>query len=271
MTRQRITLAGLERLAEQLSNRDLEVVATLARVRVASFRQLERLHFAGHPPQSAARLCRRTLARLVDRRVLARLDRRIGGVRAGSSGFVYALDTVGQRLAGARGPAGGERLRRPWTPSDRFLAHALEVSELWVGLVEAERRDELDVLGFQAEPASWRRFTGPGGETITLKPDAHLVLGLGQYEHHYFVEIDRATESPLAVGRQLTAYRQYWSSGQEQARSGLFPVVVIAVPDQRRRDSVVKVAASQPPETWEIFRVVVTHGLMGLLTDRGTP
>ncbi|MEW6153917.1 MAG: replication-relaxation family protein [Actinomycetota bacterium] len=262
-----MTLGRLQGLAQDLSQRDLDIIATLARVRVATFRQLERLHFAGHPPDSAARLCRRTLARLVEeRQVLARLDRRIGGVRAGSEGFVYALDTAGQRLAGARGPAGGPRPRRPWTPSVRFIDHVLAVSEIYTCLRELDRGPGVDLIQFQAEPAAWRRFLGPGGGVAVLKPDAYVVLGLGDYEHHYFIEVDRATESPAAVGRQLTAYRHYWATGTEQGRIGLFPIVVIAVPDARRHQAITEVAARQPAETWSIFRVVIAEGLVDLVT-----
>ncbi len=47
---------------------------------------------------SAARIARRVLARLTELGVLARLERRIGGLRAGSSGYVYYLGPAGQRL-----------------------------------------------------------------------------------------------------------------------------------------------------------------------------
>ena len=270
MTRQRMTLPRLQRLADDLSVRDLDIVATLARVRVASFRQLERLHFAGHPADSAARLCRRTLARLVECQVLVRLDRRIGGVRAGSAGFVYSLDTGGQRLAGAHGPAGGRRPRRPWTPSVRFLTHTLDVTELYVQLREVERQKDIELLAFEGEPASWRRFSGPAGGPALLKPDAYVMLGLGDYEHHYFIEVDRATESPAAVGRQLTAYRQYWATGLEQKRTGVFPLVVVGVPHDRRKEDVLDVAGRQPAEAWRLFRVVLAEQLVRALTEEGS-
>lgn len=269
MTRQRLTLSPLQLLSDHLTDRDLDIVATLAKVRVASFRQLERLHFAGHPADSAARLCRRTMGRLVERRVAARLDRRIGGVRAGSAGFVYALDVAGQRLAGARGPAGGRRPRKPWTPSVRFVKHGLAVTELYVELRELENRGDVDLLDFQGEPAAWRRFPSPGGGVATLKPDAKVVVGQGEYEHHYFVEIDLATEAPSAVARQLTAYRQYWTSGAEQAATGLFPIVVVAVPDDRRREVLSEAASRQPADSWSIFRVVTIRKLAAFLARGG--
>lgn len=56
--RRLITLAAL------LTDRDRQVLDTLARVRLATTRQLERLHFIEGEPSANARTARRTLAKL---------------------------------------------------------------------------------------------------------------------------------------------------------------------------------------------------------------
>lgn len=253
--RPRLTAGRLAALVEHLSERDLSIVITLARVRMASARQLERLHFDGPNPVTAARRCRRTLERLVSVGLLARLERRIGGERAGSAGFVYALGLAGQRLAGGVGPAGRGRVRRVWTPSFPFLAHLLAVTELYVQLVEADRAGRLELLDFATEPHCWRRFTGAGGEVVTLKPDAIVRTALGRYEDSRFVEVDRGSESPATLARKLDVYRAYWSSGREQAAHDVFPGVLVLVPDDRRLQVVVDVAARQPAQAWPLFQV----------------
>lgn len=253
--RRRLTTGRLAGLVEQLSERDLAIVATLARVRLATAQQLERLHFEGSNPITAARRCRRSLERLVAIGVLTRLERRIGGQRAGSAGFIYTLGLAGQRLAGGVGPAGRGRVRRAWTPSFPFLAHVLAVTELYVRLVEADRAGRPELLDFDAEPACWRRFTGAAGEVVILKPDAVVRTGVGRYEESRFVEVDRGTESPATLGRKLDVYRAYWSSGREQANRGVFPGVLVLVPDDRRVQVVVEVAGRQPPEAWGLFQV----------------
>jgi len=126
--RTRVTEAYLAGLAHELTPRELTLIQDLDRLRLASVKQLERLHFTAESPRANARQARRTLARLTDLRVLVRLERRVGGVRAGSRGSVYTLDVAGQRLASACGPAGGIRIRRPWTPGGAFIAHQLAVS-----------------------------------------------------------------------------------------------------------------------------------------------
>ena len=61
-------------------------------------KQLERLHFTELSGASGPVVRRRVLGRLVRWEVLTTLERRIGGVRAGSSGLVYALNIAGKRL-----------------------------------------------------------------------------------------------------------------------------------------------------------------------------
>lgn len=124
MSRRYVTAARLAELERSLSARDRAVIATLARIRVATTTHLERLHFSGVTRRQA----RGVLASLTDRRLLARLPRRIGGVRAGSAGFVYGLGVAGQRLCVPR----DRRPQRPWNVGLPFLRHALCVTELYV-------------------------------------------------------------------------------------------------------------------------------------------
>jgi hypothetical protein len=252
----RITEAYVAELERTLTPREQAIVTSLDRLRLASVKQLQRLHFTADSERANARQARRTLSRLTDRRIVTRLERRVGGVRAGSQGAVYALDVAGQRLASVCGPAGGIRIRRPWTPATPFLAHQLAVTELFVRLTETAARDVLEVLDFDAEPVSWRTFTGLGGSRTVLKPDAFVRLGLGEFEDSYFVEVDRATHSGPSVGRKLTLYRRYWQTGREQSRrAGVFPKVLVLVPSDARRTALVEVAAAQPADSWPLFQV----------------
>jgi len=250
----RMTLARVAAVAEALDERDLAILASVARVRMLTGGQLQRLHFASVP--SPDRQARRVLARLTHLAVLARLKRQVGGRRAGSSGFVYTLGLAGQRLAGDRGPAGGRRRERPWTPSTMHLAHHLLVSELYVEVCEAEMTGGLDVLEFEAEPACWRPFIGSAGAGVTLRPDAFVRLGVGETERLAFIEMDLATESPTTMERKLDRYRLYVASGIEQERWGTVPMVTWVVPDEDRANVVAGVCQGQPRELWPLFVVV---------------
>lgn len=261
MRRLYVTPKRLAELEGQLAPREREIIATLDRLRVATTGQLARLHFTELTPRSAARQTPQTLKRLADRRIATRLERQVGGIRAGSQATVWSLDLAGQRLASTCGPAGGPTCRRPWTPSLTFLAHRLAVSECYVLLVERCRASRTNLLDFDAEPYCWRRYAAPHGGLTTLKPDAFARLGTGDYERGVFVEVDRATEAPSTLKRKLTAYRHYWETGREQERRGYFPEVVISVPTATRKDVMVEVCGAQPEEAWSLFRVVLAPEL----------
>ena len=94
MSRPYLSSQRLGRLIDQLSQRDMEVLETLERVRLASASQLGRLHF----PTATAQVRRRALLSLDNRRLVVRLDRQVGGTKAGSSGYLYELSDVGQRV-----------------------------------------------------------------------------------------------------------------------------------------------------------------------------
>lgn len=253
----RLTAAQLARLDATLTDRERAVLHTLSIVKAASGRQLQRLHFAAVP--SADRQCRRLLARMVERRLVARLGRSIGGVRAGSAGWVYALDAAGQRLAAPH----WSRWRRPYTPGPLFLRHRLAVTEVYVEVVEAERRGEVEVLAFATEPECWRQAGG-----VVVKPDACARLLLPNFEDVWFIEVDCGTEAPVTLARKLAAYRRYWQSGVEQERHGVFPAVAWLVPDAARYQAVVDVIARQPADSWPLYRVALLSDATAVLTGR---
>ena len=157
-----LTMAAYRAALARLAARDLLLVRYVAELRFVSGEQLARLCFEGTTPHAA----RQGLLRLTRLDVLARLPRPVGGVRAGSAGFVYCLGPVGQRLAIERGWLPERRTRRPLAPGTLFVHHALMVSELHVRLIEADRRGDYELLTLQSEPACWRK-----GGSLTLKPD----------------------------------------------------------------------------------------------------
>lgn len=259
MTRRYATAKRLADLERSLTPRDRAIILTLDRLRVATTEQVRRVVFHDLTPGSAARKAPAVLNSLTARQIVTKLERQVGGVRAGSRAAVWSLDLAGQRLASACGPAGG-RTRKPWTPSLSFLAHRLAVSECYVSLVESERTGAADLLDFDAEPLCWRRYASALG-TRSLKPDAFVRLGVGEIERGAFVEIDRSTESRSTLAGKLRAYRQYWETGREQERRGYFPRVVFAVPDADRLAILADLYVAQPEDTRPIWQVTLTADL----------
>ena len=272
MTRQPyVTAKRLTALEQSLAPRERAIIDTLDRLRVATTEQLRRLHFADLTPRSASRQAPKALARLADARIACKLERQLGGVRAGSRAAVWSLDTAGQRLASsACGPAGGYQPRRPWTPSLALIAHRLAVSECLVLLTERCRAGGCELLDFEAEPLAWRRYASPYGGTSVLKPDAFVRLMVGDFERGAFVEIDRATESRSTLGTKLRGFRTFWESGREQSRRGYFPKVVFAVPSEGRKETLVDLFAAQPEETWPLWQVVLADDLPAALAGEAS-
>ena len=247
-----ITRARVTAIADQLNAKDRSILADVARLNVASAAQLRRLH--GDDSVTGRRRVRGQLERLTADRVLARLERRVGGERAGSDGFVYALDTVGQRIV----YPDWRSYRTPWTPQPMHLRHALAVTQLYVDLNLAELAG-VRLKRFDAEPACWRSFHGPGGARLTLKPDAFVILAGPDYQDRMFVEIDRSTESLPRIITKGRTYIHYFESGREQGHHGVFPIVVWIAPHDRRRAQLIDALSKLPPEHWRLFVVTTDN------------
>lgn len=253
------------RLRARLGDRDLAVLASLARLRLLTGEQVRRLHVADGSPDTSSRRARALLQRLADLKLVVRLSRRVGGVRAGSSGYVYGLSGHGQAVLATDGPCGGRR-RRVWETSPAFQDHVLGVAEVYVRLVEAHRQDSAELLTYDAEPSCWRTFPGIGGQAVTLKPDAFVRLGVGEFEHSAFLEVDRGTESGPTITRKLGVYIAYWRSGIEQAHSEVFPRVLWLANGERSARRITAALTQLPGETRHLFQVTFLDNAAAILT-----
>lgn len=248
------TAARVVRLRRELGERDLAVLASLQKLRLLTTAQIARLHFADLSPSTQARRCRALLQRLARLRLVVRLPRAIGGVRAGSRGHVYGLSGLGQAVLDAGDTS--KRRRTVWQGKPYFQDHMLAVAELYVRLVETCRNSKAELLVFEAEPACWQRFPGPAGQTVMLKPDAYVRIGIGEYDLASFVECDLGTESLPTIQRKAQVFVSYWRSGLEQQRLGVFPRVLWLAPNNHRvtamRDALRRVVAGTAPELFSV-------------------
>lgn len=251
----RLSLARVERLAAQLTERDRAIMLDLARTRVLTGAHITRLRFAELSANTRDRMRRRVLARLISMGFVATLERQIGGAHSGSSGLIYALDSGGQRalpFIQAREEIEPQvRARKPWTPGQSFLLHSLDVSELYVQLIEAERAGQLELAEFLAEPASWFS-NGMGG---VMKPDAYALIQAGKAEDSWAIEVDRATESLPTLRRKLLAYVDFAHAGQEGPH-GVTPRVLVTVPHSQRLTAVLRLVRDLPEPAGRLFVVV---------------
>ena len=267
----RVSRLELLKLAAQLPDRDRRIVETVGMLRLARTDQLRRLFFSELTTENArTRVCRRSLQRLTETQLLRPLERRmIGGSRAGSSGQVYALAPAGRRLLAHVAGHGAPSNRGVHEPGLLFLTHTLAIGDLYLALIEADRDGKVDLLSFEPEPT--RTYTSPIGATMTLKPDAYVRLGIGDYEQLSYCELDQGTEGRGALERKLHAYLALYRSGREQAEHGLFPRVVWITPSETRAAYISSLVDALPTDTHQLFATTTTERAPSVLTGVDVP
>jgi hypothetical protein len=140
----------------------------------------------------------------------------------------------------------------------------LAVAQLVVDCTLAARDKRFDVLICQAEPECWRQFTNMNGGVV-LRPDLFLTLGVGEYEHRFFVEVDRGTEHLPALIRKCRLYESYYRSGLERAAHGVSPRTCWVVPDEARALRLRQEIDRDRHLTNQLFAVTVSSSALAVL------
>jgi hypothetical protein len=256
-----ITRKKLKQIAKTLNGHDREILRSIYRFRYLTTGQLRRLHFReSATPTAATRAANRATARLRKLSLIDCLERRIGGVRAGSGSFIWGLTEAGFKLFETRkNPA----RKRFFEPSTKFMAHTIAVAELYIRLSEMP---DVEVEAVEAEPDCHRQYAGIGGAPLKLKPDLYAVTLWGEFEDHRFFELDLATESVSRIIRKCGQYLDYYRSGHEQRANGVFPFVAWIVPSEKRKEAVVRRMREELSDT-AIFLVVTPCELRELVLE----
>ncbi|MCC9710219.1 replication-relaxation family protein [Streptomyces sp. MNU76] len=273
-----------------LSERDLDILGSLRDHRLLTTALIRRLHFPSggqHTPQgtseegslpkrhateaAASVATMRVLSRLESHGLVARLFRRIGGVRAGSNSLIWQLTSAGERLT-RQGNDEGKR-RRYLEPSAAFTFHTLATAELAVELHELAGNGAIELVDLESEPDCWRTFLAPHGAKQWLKPDLFAITAGGEFEDHWFLEADLGTEHTPVIVRKATTYQQYAATGTHQSEHEVFPVVAFVVPDERRKGTI-EAALKTESTTREsfaagMFRVVTKEGFSRFVAKGG--
>lgn len=269
----RISSTAIDVINDRLSDRDRLILRSVDDHQFLTARHIETLHFDSIAPDARSRITRRALVRLRGLRVLDTLDRRIGGIRAGSHGFIYHIGVAGDRLIERPARRCG-RLR--YEPSARFLNHRLAVADAHVTLIEADREARIDLADSAVEPATWRTFTGLGAARRTLKPDLYAETATADdLVRAWFIEVDLGTEHIPTLLTKCREYEAYRQTGIEQDRHGAFPLVIWSLthPDpakaERRRQALAEAIATDRTLPSALFRIVAPEQLLPLIQNGG--
>jgi hypothetical protein len=251
-------------LQQELSDRDWAILRSVAEHRFLTTKQIDQLHFTSHrTPTSAARSCRYVLHRLDELRVIRSLDRRVGGLHAGSAAFVWTTAAVGRRLLdlSATSPS-----RRHAEPSERFLQHSLAIADTHLALVAADQAGGLELLTVELEPVCWRPFVASSGSQAVLQPDLMVSTGAGDFEDAWFIEVDLGTEHLPTLLRKCEQYKRYRATGIEQERHGGFPWVVWLLSTEARAAALTSAIARKRSVDAALFKITTPSGLIPLMT-----
>jgi hypothetical protein len=137
------------------------------------------------------------------------------------------------------------------------LAHCLAVADAHLAVLDHAEQTGLSAQ-VTVERHAWRPYTGLGGERLWLKPDLFASLRgrdeQGAYEDRWFIEVDLGTESLPTLLRKCEQYEAYRRSGNEQDRTGTFPLVLWIFDDPARVAVLRHAVARRPRLTPALYR-----------------
>jgi hypothetical protein len=231
-------------------DRDRQIVLSIGRFGQLSTKNLNELHF--HDRASMTPMYR-TLERLVERKYLARIERRmVGGTGAGSGQYVYQLGSAGWTFCRREG--------RYW-PYRAVSYHTLAIADAYIELLKLERSGAIRIDGFSTEPDSWLTVAG-----ADLRPDLHVDVAdlYRRRSVSLWLEIDMGTERQKQVKDKLA---RYWHAYQHADSSTLpvVPLVLFIAPDEARERELKWMIDRGPEEAQALFMVSNMDGFASLL------
>lgn len=203
----------------RLTERDLDILQAVYEYEILSTQQLQTLFF----PSSQTAYARLSLLYhhgLLERRFLGLYADKM------NTPLLYVLDKRGaDALQAQRG------VEVTWRKRNRhvtitFLEHALAINQVRVAIAKAcQLREGFELIHWRGEnelKADYERVTietEMGRKvSISLIPDSYFVLQTPNGVAHFFLEVDRGTETVKRFKTKIEAYQVYYASGAYQRR-----------------------------------------------------
>lgn len=265
----KMTTARLEYIRSTLTERDQRLLSFMRNLRFMKTDQVRRIFYSEEDKTLHARKVAtfKTLNRLKNLGLVSHLEKRIGGVRAGSEGLIWFVTEAGARLL-SLGKEPDDFRSRVLEPVPVFLRHTIAVTEVFVMAFEICRDDPVMKLSrAEVEPDCWRSYQ-KNGKSISLRPDLYVRTNTGDYNDHLFIEMDLDTEAPTAIIEKCRRYLEYYQTGREQKTSGAFPLVLWIVQDVNRKAKIENAIKTSFRNRFpHIFFIIVPEELETVLRD----
>ncbi|NQD41431.1 replication-relaxation family protein [Glutamicibacter halophytocola] len=235
----------------RMTSRDAAIVETVNRFGQLSSGHIWQLHFHNTNKNSLDRV----LKRLVEKKLLSRIERRLVGGNGGGSGqYVYQLGSMGHDFLGKRGK---------FTPAHRTVKHhMLEIVDAYVQFVEAEKSGRIRVLNYFAEPDSHIDIAG-----AKLRPDLFIeyeLLGEGEAAS-YWIEVDRGFESVSVISSMVARYVHAMEHATVKDIETV-PAVLFIVPDAQRKRNIDTVIRREAKAYADMFSVEMRESFITSVT-----
>lgn len=228
----------------RLTGRDVDIIEAVHLYRILRQDQIQMLFF------NTKNAAQRALARLYDH---AFLERKFLPVLYGRSPTLYVLDKRGADLL--RSERGYEDLVWYSTNKDLktdFIEHTAALNDFRLSVVVSARLQGLELITWASESqlkADYDRVRiAHLRRSVSVIPDGYFVLATPHGKAHFFVEVDRGTETLQRFKQKVRAYVAYHESGGYEQRYGTQSLRILTVVIGEGRLSNLKMATQQVTE-----------------------
>ncbi len=225
----------------RLTERDVDILEAVHQYRVLRQDQIQTLFFG---TKAAAQ---RVLVRLYDHGFL---ERKFLPVLYGRSPTLYVLDKRGADVL--RSERGYEDLI--WYSSNKdlktdFIEHTTAINDFRLSVVVSARKQGLELITWASESqlkSDYDRVRiGNGKRPVSLIPDSYFAVSTPAGKAHFFVEIDRGTETLDRFRQKVRAYVAYYESGGYEKRYGTRSIRILTVATGEGRLANLRAATAQ--------------------------
>ena len=240
-------------------NRDLTLLCSLFESRVMSTDHATALYFDGKDEAAKKRLQKLKAAGLLSERPRKAFEPSILFLTR------KGLEMLQERGILAEYPAFDlQALDRRARVSDLTIRHELEVMDVKAAFHAAiQKMPSFSIAGFTTWPLL-HEFTvyrpSTGGAETPVKPDGfiriHETETAGKFEHTFFLELDRSSETQDKLIGKASSYFEYYKSGGFAIRNGAnrddfkkfpFRVLIVCKNTERRNNTAERLLKNTPP------------------------
>ena len=133
-----------------------------------------------------------------------------------------------------------------------FIEHTAALNDFRLSVVVAARRQGLELIRWASESqlkADYDRVRLPNARrAVSVIPDGYFALNTPLGKAHFFVEIDRGTETLQRFKQKIRAYVAYHESGAYEQRYGTQSLRILTVATGEGRLSNLRMATQQVTE-----------------------